>query len=125
MPKEEHEREKIGDEQRCRIAWEIAVDQAMYTCGWDTKSGKEEAFKAVGTMLGLTAEESNDISTKSSAILAEALTKDRCFDFRGVRQWVMCRSWELIEKERKRFGDAIRQAWREIKDKCRDIGADI
>jgi len=115
----------LTDEERCKIAWEIGFDEAMRTCLGDEKKGKETAFKSAGPLLGFTESESNDVSGKCSAILEKAITKDLCFDFRGIRQWVMCRAWELWEKERIRFGDAIGRAWSEIKDKCRGAGAYI
>lgn len=35
----------------------------------------------------------------------------------------MARAWELMEKEDKRFKDAIKKAWVEAKERCLEMGA--
>ena len=67
----------------------------------------------------------NPISTKCEVILREPLTKDRCYDFRAIRQWVMCKTWDIMEKEHIRFADAIKKAWEEAKIQCLAVGARI
>ena len=117
--------EKVHKEEGCKIAWEVAMNHIIKKCGYEGEKGRKEAFMTMGPMLGLTEKESNDISEKCKLILEEKLTKDRCFDFRGVRQWVMCRTWEMMEKERVPFAEGIRRAWDEIKSKCSEVGANI
>lgn len=51
--------------------------------------------------------------------------KDICWDFREIRAVVMCRAWEIMEKEHVPFREAVRRAWRWAKDLCRQAGAYI
>lgn len=56
----------------------------------------------------------------------EALTspvdRELCHNFRGVRQRVMCRAWQM-EDEGVLFAEAISRAWDEVIRECRAIGA--
>jgi len=71
-------------------------------------------------------EEANPgVSEKCEIVLKQPVTKDLCYDFRKIRQRVLCRAWELIEKEKIPFRDAIRKSWREIKEECARISAVI
>lgn len=56
------------------------------------------------------------------AALSEGLKAETCRNFRGIRQWVMCRAWRR-EREGVQFGDAIRESWREAVNLCRAAGA--
>ena len=67
----------------------------------------------------------NPMSEKCRLILDKGLTKDVCYDFRGIRRWVMCKAWEIMEKEKVPFRTAIRTAWDEAKKLCLEIGAPI
>jgi len=116
----EKKTEGLSAEDKCRIAWEIAIDQAMNICGWE-KAGKEEAFKAMGSMMGMSAEEANDVSERCKDILGQKITEELCYDFRETRRWVMCHTWKLMEEKRMRFSDAIRQSWETLKTKCREV----
>jgi len=121
---ESEEKKKFTEEERCRVAWEIAIDEAMHSCNWEGK-GKEEAFKVIGGILGLDEKESNDVSAKCEAVLGQEITKDLCYDFRRSRQYVLCATWRNMEEKRIRFSDAIREAWAELKSKCMKVGAYI
>jgi len=69
-------------------------------------------------------EEANPgVSEKCEIILKKPLTKDVCYDFRAIRQKVMCRAWQLMEERKLPFRDAVRTAWKEIKEECAKIGA--
>ena len=116
----EEEKEGLTEEEKCRIAWEVALDEALRVCG-----GREEAFKTFGELLGLSGEEANDLSHRAEEILERGLTKDICYDFRGIRRWVMAKAWDLMEKERIPFREAIRRAWAEAKRECAELGAYI
>lgn len=54
--------------------------------------------------------------------LASPVDKELCHNFRGVRQRVMCRAWEM-EGEGIPFGEAISRAWDQVIEECRAIGA--
>lgn len=54
-----------------------------------------------------------------SAVCAKVLEKPpKCFDFRGIRRWAMCRAWQIMETEKKPFKKAIKEAWRHAKSIC-------
>ena len=114
------EEETISERERCRLMWEIALEEIGNTCG---EGEKEEFFKSAGELLGLEKSESNDISAKCELVLAQPITKELCYDFRKTRQWVLCNSWALMEKEKIRFGDAIKKSWTDLKAKCAEAGA--
>lgn len=68
--------------------------------------------------LGLEPHEWNEPSEKCRIVL-EHSPSEFCNDFRGIRRWVMCRAWQLMEAEKlPRFRDAIREAWREAHEAC-------
>ena len=56
------------------------------------------------------------ISYKCQVRLAEPPS---CWDFRGIRSWVLCRAWQSMEEKRIPFREAIRSAWDEAKRICR------
>jgi hypothetical protein len=41
----------------------------------------------------------------------------KCYDFRGIRAWVMCRAWDLMEKG-KLTKLPVREAWAEARQVC-------
>ena len=51
------------------------------------------------------------------------MTKERCYDFREIRRWVMCKAWELMETEKLRFRDAVKKAWDLVRIECAKVGA--
>jgi hypothetical protein len=122
---EKEEKEKLTEADRCRIAWEISIDEAMSECGWTSKEGKEEAFKAIGTMLGLEEKEANDLSEKGEEILKRGLSKDICYDFREIRRWVLINCWRLMEEQKIPFREAVKASWAEAKKRCAELGAYI
>ena len=111
--------EDVSKEEKCRVAVSIAMDEIMNYC----EGAKEIVIQEIGGMLGLEPEELKSVSNGYEDILKAGLTKERCEDFRGIRQWVMARAWELMEKEDKRFKDAIKKAWVEAKERCLELGA--
>ena len=56
-----------------------------------------------------------------TAALSEGIVRETCHNFRGMRQWVMCRAWQR-EGEGVPFADAISQSWDEAIEKCRALG---
>ena len=65
------------------------------------------------------------LSFKCMMILDEPVSRELCYDFRGIRRRVMCRAWKLMEDEKISFGEAVRRAWRETKKECALVGAII
>lgn len=44
-------------------------------------------------------------------------TLPKCWDFRGIRSYVMCRAWDIMEKE-KRTRLPVGEAWMEARKVC-------
>jgi hypothetical protein len=61
-----------------------------------------------------------ELSEKCTIVLSQPLSKDVCYDFRKIRQWVMCKTWDTMEKEKISFKSAIRKSWSEAKKVCVD-----
>jgi hypothetical protein len=55
------------------------------------------------------------ISPHCEAVLE---TPPKCWDFRGIRSYVMCKAWDLMEKE-KRTRLPVGEAWMEARKVCR------
>lgn len=73
-------------------------------------------------VLGIDHSEVNDPSEKCKAVLSRPLDRSICQDFRGIRRWVLCRAWQLLDSgEAKMFRTAIRRAWSEAKRICYNI----
>lgn len=45
-------------------------------------------------------------------------TPPKCWDFRGIRSYVMCKAWDIMEKE-KRTRLPVGEAWMEARKVCR------
>ena len=71
-------------------------------------------------------ESSPEPSQKCDLVLKTPLSKERCYDFRGVRQYVMCSAWDYMDKHPgTRFADAISQGWDKAKKGCAEVSAVI
>ena len=122
----EKEHERMTEEDKCKVAWEIATNFAMNRCSLTGEKWKKEAFKAIGTILGLEEKEANDVSGKCETILSPGwLTKDICYSFRDIRTYTMCAAWKILEEQRVPFREAMAQAWRQAKEECRKLGAAV
>ena len=70
-------------------------------------------------ILGLNPKEVNDPSIKCAVVLGQGLQPNVCSDFRAIRRWVMCRTWELLDSGgAKSFREAVRKAWEEARLGC-------
>jgi hypothetical protein len=58
------------------------------------------------------------ISAKCAAVIERGATPEICGDFREMRRLVMCRAWDLIEKEKLGFREARRKAQEEVTKAC-------
>jgi len=66
-----------------------------------------------------------NVSIKCRILLEKGLDKNTCYDFRKVRAYVMCKAWDLIEKEKIPFREAVRRAWSDTKVECAKLSAII
>lgn len=57
----------------------------------------------------------NPVSEKCERVLE---TTPKCYDFAGIRRWVMCRAWQEMEKRKIPFSEAIRISWSEARRVC-------
>ncbi len=57
----------------------------------------------------------NPVSYKCEKVLAET---PKCWDFSGIRRWAACFAWDLMEKEKIGWREAIGRAWDEARKKC-------
>lgn len=58
--------------------------------------------------------EHNPLSAHCEAVLAKP---PKCYDFRAIRAWIMCKSWDILEKE-KRTKLPVSEAWQEARKVC-------
>lgn len=115
----------LSEDEVCNIAFDIALDEAFAVC--NSPEGKKHAFVELASILGIDDAASLSAHCKSTLDDFEDKTKrkDICYDFRNIRAVVMCAAWDKIESEHISFREAISAAWKEAKDKCRDVGAYI
>jgi len=109
---------KEGEVSRCSIAWEVALDVLSSEC---TPHQLVEFMKKI---LGLKNDDLNP-GEKCKWVLERGLTKEVCQDFREYRRWVMCRAFELMEKEGLSFSEALDKAWDEVHEECAKLGVII
>jgi hypothetical protein len=89
-----------------RIAEEAAV-KAVELQG--SKIAQQVAKELSGEVL-----HTSPISPRCEAILA---SRPKCYDFRGIRSWVLCKAWEILERE-KRTRLPVGEAWAEARKVC-------
>lgn len=93
----------------------------------EEKSGEREVREVLRFLVSVEVGSSPDpvISEKCIRVLAEPVTEETCKDFRAVRRRVMCRAWEIMEREEVGLGTAIRTAWAKTKEECLKAGVGI
>jgi len=89
-----------------RIAEEAAVKASELT---GTKIAEQVAKELSGEIL-----HQSPISPHCERVLE---IPPLCYDFRGIRSWVLCRSWDIMEKE-KRMRLPVGEAWTEARRVC-------
>lgn len=102
------------DVERCMTALEAVSDVAMEHC-----TDPEVVQKAIGRFLGV------EPDANCEAALAEGLNEETCRDFRGLRQWVLCRSHQLVDEEGAPMSTAVGDAWDEAKESCGNLAIDV
>lgn len=122
----------MAEENRCVIAISEAIKKALSVALEEVRSSvcSEDDFdkamlEVLGRVLGV---ETNP--TKCDLVLKEPITERVCRDFYEQRRWVMCRAHQKLKqwKEEGRIadiGDAIEEAWDELKEKCLEAGHPI
>lgn len=66
-------------------------------------------------LLSKAPESDNPLSAKCERVLG---TIPKCYDFRGIRRWVMCKAWDIMETRRVPFATSISEAWDKAKGVC-------
>jgi len=90
-----------------RIAEEAAVKASELT---GTKIAEQVARELSGEIL-----HQSPVSPHCERVLTEP---PLCYDFRGIRSWVLCKAWDTMEKE-KRLRLPVGEAWAEARRVCR------
>ena len=113
--------EKKGEKEisRCEVALSVLADLVGSECT------AEQLGMWLKEVLGLEDDDINVSETCRMILEEKGLTKEVCQDFRAYRRWVMCRAFQLIEKEGLSFSEALRRAWKEVKSKCFELGVTI
>jgi len=61
------------------------------------------------------------ISNKCRIVLSKDVEKEICGDPAEIRRWVICMAWKKVYEKKMPFGEAMSEAWKEIKNKCRVV----
>jgi len=119
----------MPEEGKCVIAIEEAIKRALSVAVEEVKNTvcTEEDFdkalkKVLGSLLGVEAN-----PTECSIVLSQPMTERVCRDFYEQRRWVMCRAHQKLKEMYKTgqiadLGEAIEEAWDELKEKCLAAG---
>jgi len=75
----------------------------------------EEVAKRLEPLIEEKLGHGSPISPHCERVLAEP---PLCWDFRGIRAYVMCKAWEIMERE-KRARLPVGEAWAEARKVCR------
>jgi len=95
------------DEKQAKAIAEEAAAKAVLLHGQTI--AKEVAKELSGEVL-----HGSPVSPHCEAILARP---PKCWDFRGIRAFVMCKAWDIMEKE-KRVRLPVGEAWAEARRVC-------
>ena len=121
-----------GEESKCQLAIKEALKEALRIALEETSSSicrPEDFDKALLEVLGeLLGVEANP--TSCELVLKEPPTAKVCRDFYEQRRWVMCKAHRLLKEWKKEgriadIGEAIEEAWDELKEKCLEAGYPI
>ncbi len=120
MGEGENERKEVKPDI-CLIALDEALNVVYEKCG------RERAIKEIAKLIGLNDEEVKQINptVHCKEVLDKGLNENVCKSFRGIRSWVMCRAFQLIEEEELSFSGALKKAWSEARSKCIELGVPL
>jgi len=65
------------------------------------------------------------ISSHCELVLRRGLTREICQDMRARLSWLLCHAWDIHEKERISFREAVRRSWNDLKSGCLERGVVI
>lgn len=110
----------------CEIAFQRGLGRIFELCD---EEGSGAGMDFAQKMLGVNPEPDRDCEEA----LQEGLNDETCEDFRGVRQWVLCRVFNeppdgsdpLLEVNDGDFEAAISQSWDMAKTQCEDEGIEV
>lgn len=100
--------------EECRLAIEAAMGVAMDHC-----VDESQVTEGISRMLGVEPDVNCELAMR------EGLDDQTCGNLRGVRQWVMCKTLDIIENDGVAFSEAIEMAWDEARDVCGDLGYEL
>jgi len=100
-------RRETMDELRAKQIAEEAAVKAVELQG--SRIAEQVAKEMSGEML-----HQSPISPHCEAVLE---TPPKCYDFRGIRSWVLCKAWDILERE-KRIRLPVSEAWAEARGIC-------
>lgn len=114
---------KEGEETQdpCQIIDNVMEQKKMEKCS--PKQLIENLADRLGIEVEIENPEEPDPDCPSS--LEEGLDEETCENMNGLRQWVFCRAWELVDKEGFRLGEAESKAWSEAKKGCMEHDIEI
>jgi len=113
---EEMDEEQV-DEQ-CRVITEVAVQKAMNQCG-----SERAVRKQLQRIVGL--EVDDDWDDNCDQTLNKGLTMSVLKNGRRTREWVMCRSWQLVSEEEMSISAATERAWAEARAEGEQKGIEV
>lgn len=110
----------------CQVAFQEGLKTMLEVC-----EDPDQAMLEAGKLLGVNPEPDEGCD----AALAEGLDEETCQDFRGLRQWILCRVFNappddddaesLLETHDGDFQLAVSDAWDKAKMGCRDAPIDV
>lgn len=62
------------------------------------------------------------VSEHCELVLKQPATRETCLDFRGIRSRVTCGAWQIMEEEKRPFGEAVKSSWGRRKAECAAVG---
>ncbi len=118
--KKEKKADLSEEAEKCAIAFDVGMEEAFAVCGG--KEGKDRLFCEMGGLLGLSADDAKDLAKFHKEVLEDFEDEEKRadMDFQDMRAFVLCKSWQLIDEEKKPFRQAISQSWTYVKDKFKD-----
>jgi hypothetical protein len=105
------------DEDRCRVITEVAIEKAMDKCG------SEEAVRR--QLMRIVGMDDSALDPDCDAALEEGLTVETLASTRATRQWVLCRSWTLVQEDDETLSGAVSRAWSEAQKAGEDEGFEV
>lgn len=116
-----------ANQTACDVAFERGIQRIFELC---EEEGETAGMEFASKLLGVGEEPDPDCE----AALEEGLNEETCQDFRGIRQWVLCRVFNapdnpeaeaLLSVNDGDFESAMEQAWDIAQTKCGEADVDV